>query len=230
MSIEAEIFKKATADFAKVEAYGFKKQSDGYRLEKTFMDESFRADIHIDANGKVSGSVYDVAADDEYTLFRVDGMTSGFAGEVRKNYEQILETVKAECFCVLPFLTAQANRLSAEIKNKYGDDPQFMFKRLPSFGVFKNPQTNKWYAMIMNAKTDNADKAKGEEIEILHIKLTDKKTEILSPREGLNPSFNKHWRSIVLDGILSDDEIMEFIDKSHTFTVKKVKKSASETL
>lgn len=40
----------------------------------------------------------------------------------------------------------------------------------------------------------------------------------------------KHWNTIALDGIISDDEILAFIDHSYNLVVKTLKKSDREML
>lgn len=222
MSIESEIFKKAVVDFAKLEAYGFEKQSDGYIIQKIFKDGDFRADVFIDKRGNVSGKVYEIATDEEFLPLRVENM-EGFAGEVRFAYQQILEDIKDKCFICLPFITAQSNRLATLIKNKYGDNPQFLFKKQPGFGVFKNPDNNKWYGMIINTKAEKLNKNISGETEIIHVKLTEEKVQTLLKRQGFYPSFKKNWICIALDDTLRDDEIMTFIDESHAFTIKPTK-------
>ena len=222
MSIESEIFKKAVVDFAKLEAYGFEKQADGYTLQKIFKNGDFRADVSVDKQGNVSGKVYEIATDEEFLPLRVENM-GGFAGEVRFAYQQILEDIKYKCFICLPFITAQSNRLATLIKNKYGDNPQFLFKKQPGYGVFKNPDNNKWYGMIMNTKAEKLDKNISGETEIIHVKLTEEKVQTLLPRQGFYPSFKKNWICIALDDTLKDDEIMTFIDESHAFTIKPTK-------
>ena len=48
MSIESEVFKKYIPNNKKLIKYGFKECDKEYKLSKTFMNNTFRADIVID--------------------------------------------------------------------------------------------------------------------------------------------------------------------------------------
>lgn len=47
------------------------------------------------------------------------------------------------------FVKAQADRIKDEIKARYGDEPDFPFKKFPDYAVFRNPQNRKWYGLLM---------------------------------------------------------------------------------
>ena len=47
MSIESEVFKKYILNNKKLIKYGFKKSNNEYKFSKTFMNNTFRADIII---------------------------------------------------------------------------------------------------------------------------------------------------------------------------------------
>ena len=68
MSIESEVFKKLKLNKGKLISFGFKKEENRYTYSEKFMDGTFRADIYISENGEVTGKVYDLEIDDEYTL------------------------------------------------------------------------------------------------------------------------------------------------------------------
>ena len=71
-----------------------------------------------------------------------------FSEEVRSEYENILEDIKAHCCHINYFIHPQANRMAAEIYEKYGDEPIFPWDDF-SGGVFKNPTNGKWYAIVI---------------------------------------------------------------------------------
>ena len=53
MIIEDEVFKKYKLKKDKLISYGFKKEDELYKYSKTFMNDNFKAEICIDANGNV---------------------------------------------------------------------------------------------------------------------------------------------------------------------------------
>ena len=222
MTIEENIFKRAEINTNALAGYGFRQAKGFWIFERPFMNGDFKAVIRIDSAGRISGTVYEIATEDEYLPLRVESM-DGFAAEVRDEYEKILVDIKEHCCQINPFMCAQSNRLTLLIKEKYGDDPKFLFKRQPGYGVFKNPQTNKWYGMIMNIRAGKLDKNQQGETEIIHLKLTEEKVQTLLKQKGFYPSFKKNWISILLDDTVLDKTLLDLLDESHRFTIKKQK-------
>lgn len=98
MSIEEKVFNKSHVDFEKLEEYGFKKIKDNYTFSKTFMDNDFKAVIFIDKTGKVSGKIYDMQLNEEYTSFKIDISEGNFVSFIRENYENILNDIRKKVF------------------------------------------------------------------------------------------------------------------------------------
>ena len=225
MSIEDNIFKRAIIDFGKLSKYGFIKSEGRWVYTKLFMSDDFKAVIYISLKGKVSGMVYEVATDDEYLPLRVEDM-EGFAGEVRSEYKKILEDIKAKCCYVNYFIHPQANRLTKAIYDTYGDEPVFPWDKFNGHGVFKNPDSEKWYALILSIDKSKLDKKLFGEIEVVNIKLDEDKIQRLLKQKGFYPAYHmnkKSWITIVLDDTVNDDVLFHLLDESHNFSVGKHK-------
>jgi len=226
MTIEANIFKRAMVDFRKLADYGFTKSENKWVYAQYFMNGAFKAVVTIDSQKKISGTVYEVATADEFLPLRVENM-DGFAGEVRSEYKKILADIRAHCCLVNYFVYPQANRLAQFIYDKYGDGPTFPWDTFDGYGVFKNPDSAKWYALIMNIKKNKLDKKLLGEIEIVNIKLNEDKITELLKRNGFYPAYHmnkKNWITIVLDDTITDELLFDLLEESHAFTVKKRKK------
>lgn len=223
MSIETDIFGQAKVDFAKLEKYGFIKHDRTWRYESLFMDGAFKAVVYVDATGAFSGNVYEVEADDIYLPLRVNSM-EGFAFEVRKGYEQILQDILLHCCDVYCFSGVQANRICENIAKIYGDNPIFPWDKYSDYGVFKNPNNGKWYALVMNIDYKKIDAGKKGKVEVMNLKLNSEKILDLIQHEGFYPAYHmnkKSWITVLLNDTLSDDVIMGLLDESHAYTVKK---------
>lgn len=73
----------------------------------------------------------------------------------------------------------------------------------------------------MNIDKSKIDKASAGEVEVINIKLDEKEIPILLNKKGFYPSYHmnkKNWITIILDDTLSDDEIMKYINISHSYT------------
>lgn len=139
MNIEEEIFKRTRLNIDALIPYGFVKNKNVYEYSKIFMN-SFRADIVIDEQGKVTGKVNDLNTDDEYINFRIENQVGKFVSSVREEYKNILKDIKEHCFGNLYFITEQANRIAERIVETYHNEPEFPWEKFKGYGVFKNPK------------------------------------------------------------------------------------------
>ncbi len=225
MTIEKNIFKRYVPDFKKLKDYGFKKVDNRFMLEKLFKDNLFKAVISINSNGNISGIVYDLENNDEFLPLRVENNKGKFVGEVRAEYENLLEDIRDNCFSKKYYIFPQSNRITNLIIKKYGNVPEFLWKTTPGTGVFRNPETKKWYLAILDIDRSKIQKNKKGLVEIALIKLSSENVEKRLKQEHIYPGWHmnkKYWITVILDESLSDNEIMELIEESHSFTVKKL--------
>lgn len=218
MNIEKEIFKKSHVLLNKLQNNGFKKDNDIYTLEKNFLNDDFKAIITIDRNGNISGKVIDLQLKEEYTNIRTE-MKGKFVNKVREEYQKILLEIKNNCFETNYFISKQANRITKYIKNKYSNDPEFLWDKFNGYGVFRNTN-NKWYGIIMNIDYSKLDNKTGE-IEIIDVKLKEEQVNKLLKQKGFYKAYhmnNKNWISIILNDTLKDEDIEKLIDESYKIT------------
>ena len=149
MDIENEIFKRTNINFKLLEKYGFKKENEIYIIEKNFLNDEFKAVITIDNKGIITGKVIDLQINEEYTNIRTN-MNGEFVSSVREAYKDILIDIRKHCFERNYYISNQANRVNKYIKEKYNNEPEFLWEKFPGYGVYRNINNNKWYAIIMN--------------------------------------------------------------------------------
>lgn len=221
MNIEKEIFTKAQVNFKKLEEYGFKKEDNRFIFSKNFMDNQFKAVILVDNDGKVSGKVYDLEMDEEYTNICLKTGEGNFVSTVRENYQNILKEIRENCFQTNFFCFKQANRITQYIIEKYQDQPEFLWEKYPGYGVFRNPNNRKWYAIIMNIDKSKIDQENKGEVEIINLKIEESQIPILLKQPSFYPAYHmnkKNWLTIVLDDTIPDKKIIDYITESHNYT------------
>ena len=216
LNIENEIFKRTSVNYNNLEKYGFKKESNTYIYEKNFFDNEFKAIIRVNNKGLISGKVIDLQVDEEYTNIRTE-MTGEFVNKVRESYKDILIDIRNHCFETNFFISEQANRINKYIKEKYSNDPEFLWDKFPGYGVYRNEKNNKWYGIIMNLDLSKLDDGTGE-VEIINVKLNESKIQKLLKQKGFYKAYHMSkidWISIVLNDTLKDEEIISLIDDSY---------------
>lgn len=160
MKLEQDIFKRTSVIFDQLEPYGFHREENGYSYEVTFMNDAFQAVIMIDLKGNITGKVYELETEEEYTNIYVITQTGAFVSKVRTAYEQILIDIRNHCFEKNYFISPQANRITKWIETTYHDEPEFLWKKYPGYGIFRNQKNGKWYGAIMNIDFSKLDSKK----------------------------------------------------------------------
>lgn len=217
MTIEEEIFRKRKVKKDALISYGFKKEGSFYIYSKEFMNHSFKAEIKVDEASVVTGKVYDLDMEEEYTNFRLDDVVGDFVNTVKEEYQNILRDIAVRCFTEEDFMFEQSNRISMKIKEKYHVHPEFLWEKFPDYGVFRNEKSDKWFAIIMKLDKSKVIKEEVGLVEVLNVKLDDKVEEYIQ-RKGIYPAYHsskKNWVSIILDDTLIDDEVMRLISISY---------------
>ena len=216
MNIENEIFKRTNVNFNQLEKYGFKKEKDFNIFEKKFLNNEFKAIVNVYNNGLINGKVIDLQTDEEYTNIRTE-MTGEFVNNVRESYRNILIDIRKYCFETNYFISKQANRINKYIKEKYNNEPEFLWKKFPGYGVYRNENNNKWYGIIMNLDLSKLDNGSGE-VEIINVKLDEERVQRLLKENGFYKAYHMSktdWISIILDDTLKDEEIIPLLDESY---------------
>ena len=207
MSIESNIFKRYVPNWDKCKN----------KYEKLFLNDSFKAVVNINEYGEVNGTVFDLENDDEYLPMRIENNEGSFTAIVKEEYEKFLIEIRDKYFIKNYFIYPQSNRITQLIIKKYGNKPEFLWEKFDGSGIFRNPESKKWYAGILDVEGGKIKKGKSGIIEVLDIKLSPNEIQKLLLQPNFYPAYHmnkKNWITIILDESLSDKEIMELIEKS----------------
>ena len=226
MEIEKNLFASYKVILDQLKPYGFDAFDDVYGYSVSFHQGEFAALITIDEHGHLSGKVIEKAFGEEYAPLKSDAFYGGFVGEIREEYKAILLDIRDKCFKKRLFISDQANRIAALIKQRYGEEPDHPFKdsTYESYGVFRYAGNAKWYGILMNIPYEKIGGPKGENVDVLNVRIDEAKREDILKDKAIIPAYHmnkKKWVSLILDETLSDEEVMSFIDDSRNFMMKK---------
>lgn len=220
MTIEENVFKRREIDFNKLIDYGFILEDNVYKYTKSFMD-NFKAVIIVDKNGNVSGKVYDLSLNEEYSTFRIQNQAGVFVNKVNNEYIKLLEDIKNKISKAKYFINDQSNRISSYIIDNYNTVLEFPWDKFPGYGVFKNKKNNKWFSLIFNININKLDKNKSGEIEGINLKIDSKKISELLELESFYPAYHmnkKYWITVILNDTVTDEELFSLIEESYNYT------------
>lgn len=218
MSIESELFSKYLINKAALTAYGFKPEGEKSVLRRLLPED--RLEIVLEYDGEINGRVEDLESGEEYVNFRFRNAV-GYSAEIRQKFEDLLFDVREKCSTERYFKGEQTRKVCDYILTYYGVKPEFLWKKFPSFAAFREKESKKWFALIGSVPRNKIDSSSTEhtEIEVLNVKEPPDKVNYLLGKQGYYPAYHmnkKSWVTLILDGSLTDDEVIERIVESRS--------------
>lgn len=217
------IFQRKTANFEKLAAYGFSKETDGYSYTAVLSGNGFLMTVRITEQGDVRAVVTDPAFGEPYTLHLVDGALGSFVGGVRAEYERVLTDIAERCFEVDVFKSELSKKAIAYIRDTYGDALEYLWQKFPDNAVVRRKDNRKWYAVLLTVSRRRLGFDSDERVEIIDLRMPPEEIEKQVDGVRLLPGYHmnkKHWVTVCLDGSVSFAEICRKIDESYRLAKK----------
>ena len=216
-----EILKSYQFNQEKARAYGFVKNGEVWTYSCQILQGDFIMTVSITVDN-VSFQVFDQEMGDLYPQVHMESMTGSFVASVRKACLEILYQIRKACFDVQDFICPQTKRIMAQIQEKYGNQLEYLWEKSPNTAVLRHEGNKKWYAVLMKISWDKLEKVREGQVEAVNLKH-DQVADLLS-KKGIYPAFHmnkRYWISVALDDTLSDEEVLELIERSWNLTIKK---------
>lgn len=216
-----EIFKSYQFNHEKAKAFGFVENRGVWNYSSQILQGDFVMIVSITADN-VSFQVFDQETGDLYPQVHMESMRGSFVASVREACLEILYQIRKACFEVQDFICPQTKRIMAQVQEKYGNQLEYLWEKSPDTAVLRHEGNKKWYAVLMKISWDKLDKGKEGLVEAVNLKH-DCVTDLLTQR-GIYPAFHmnkRYWISVAFDDTLSDEIVLELIEKSWNLTSKK---------
>lgn len=216
-----EIFKSYQFNQEKARAYGFVESSGVWTHSFTIFQGDFVMTVSITTDN-VSFQVFDRETGDLYPQVHMESMTGSFVASVREACLEILYQIRKTCFDVQDYICPQTKRIMVEVQEKYGNQLEYLWEKSPDTAVLRHEGNQKWYAVLMKISWDKLEKDRKGLVEAINLKH-DQVADLLS-QKGIYPAYHmnkRYWISVALDDTLSDEEVLELIEKSWSLTSKK---------
>ena len=111
------------------------------------------------------------------------------------------------------------------VKRKYGVEPDYPLPTAPTFSVLRHKDNRKWFAIIMDVPRERLGLDGSDRVDILNVKLSDPMlADFLAQQPGYFRGYHisrGNWLSILLDGTVPMEEIVQWIDESFIVTASK---------
>ena len=216
-----EIFKSYQLNQEKAYDYGFVENGGVWTYSCQILQGDFVMTVSV-VDGNLSFQVFDQETGDLYPQVHMESMTGSFVASVREACLEILYQIRKACFEVQDFICPQTKRIMAQIQEKYGNQLEYLWEKSPDTAVLRHEGNQKWYAVLMKISWEKLEKGREGQVEAVNLKH-DQVADLLL-NKGIYPAFHmnkRYWISVALDDALSDEEVLELIEKSWNLTTKK---------
>lgn len=216
-----EIFKAYQFNSKKAKEYGFVENQGVWTYSLTILQGDFLMIVTVEG-GVLGFQVYDQETGDLYPQVHMESMRGTFVGTVREACLEVLYEIRKSCFDVQDFIYPQTKRILTRVQEKYENQLEYLWEKSPDTAILRHENNQKWYAVLMKISWDKLEKGREGLVEAVNLKH-DQVSDLLV-KKGIYPAFHmnkRYWISVPLDDSLSDEEMLELIEKSWNLTLKK---------
>lgn len=109
-------------------------------------------------------------------------------------------------------------------KQHHGTEPEALWARYPGHVVLRHAENAKWYAIMMNISRSTLGLEGMGMVDILNVKCDPLLAGTLRSQSGILPAYHMNkekWLTIVLDGSVPREEILDLLEMSFCLTAPR---------
>ena len=137
-----DLIKDKKIDLKRLEKFGFKLINKSYCYHTSLLKNQFKMSVKISLDNSIFTEIIDTETNEPYVLYLIENR-SGYSEKVYKVYSQILEKIQKECFEDEIFKSDYTKEVVDYVKNKYGDELEFLWEKSPKNAVIRRKSSNK---------------------------------------------------------------------------------------
>ena len=202
--------------------FGFVNCEFGYEYEKEILKNQFTLKLFINDKNEMFSQLTDNDTGDEYVLHLMENASGQFVGDIKNEYESVINSVILSCFERDVFRSEQAKQIISYAKNKYAAECEFLWAKFPKNAVLRRADTNKWFALLGVLDYSKLNIDKDGKTEILNLRIPKEEVENTVDSRSFFPAYHmnkKSWYTICLDGSIKTQEILSRLDKSYSLAL-----------
>lgn len=216
-----EKLKHRKVNYTRLQEYGFNKSENTYTYKKQIYDNQFEVNIVISNKEKYS-KVIDIENETEFFLVDVEESTGQFVGQIRQEYESIIEDIISKCTTKEVFKSNQAKEVIEYVRNKYKDELEYLWEKFDNNAIWRNKQNSKWYGVLLTIPKSKLGLQSDNIVEIIDLRYQREELEKTVDNKTIFPGYHmnkKSWITIKLDNSLDTKSIFELIDNSYKLSI-----------
>ncbi len=212
-----DIFKFKAPNFEKLRRYGFAEESGEFVFRTQIFEGQFLMTVRVLRDGAVKTELLDTLTEEPYTLHLVESAEGEFVVRVRKEYGAILQPVAEKCFDTEVFKSSVTKALIARVREKYGDEPEYLWEKFPDNAIWRRKDNGKWYGAVLTVARKKLGLSGEGNVEILDMRADPAEIELLVDNVKIFGGWHmnkRHWIALPLDGSVEIEEIENFLEES----------------
>ena len=122
---------------------------------------------------------------------------------------------------------SQRRRITEYIRDRYGAEPEYLWKKYPNYAVFRQFASKKWFAIVMDIPWNKLGLEGDGNADIMDVKCGPLMVGSLLAQDGFLPAYHmskSSWISILLDETVLDELIYPLLELSYDSVAPKLKK------
>lgn len=201
--------------------YGFKKEKEKYIYKTKIQNDEFEVNLIISDKGSYA-KIIELENETEFFLVDVETSNGQFVGQLRHDYDGIIEDIVMKCTSKEVFRSKQAKEVINYIEEKYGDKLEFLWEKFDNNAIWRNKQNHKWYGILLTLSERKLEIASDKIVEAINLRYQKEKIEDILDNKKIFPGYHmnkKSWITIKLDDTLNTKEIFNLIDNSYHLSI-----------
>lgn len=203
--------------------FGCVRVENGFTYRAKLLNGRYRMEFEIHADGSVSVAVCGAAGEEEIPHPAPERADRLQERALRREYEEELWHVAECCFEPDFFKEDPAGRLVAHVREAYGDELEFLWRKSPGSAVVRRKDTEKWYAVFLAVPRLKLGGSSGERVEVLNLRVRPGELDGLLDHRSRFPAYHmnkKNWVSLCLDGTVPFEELAARLETSRRLAGK----------
>lgn len=116
----------------------------------------------------------------------------------------------------------QGHKIINYVWNKYVDELEFLWQNTPENAIVRHKKNRKWYAVFLEVQKNKLGLDSDENVMIINLRFDKGEAgEFAASNELIYPGYHmnkRNWITIILDGSMPIDQILELLDHSYEIT------------
>ncbi|GHP14438.1 hypothetical protein YK48G_18630 [Lentilactobacillus fungorum] len=116
----------------------------------------------------------------------------------------------------------EREEIFAYVNQKYHSQPEYLWKKYPSYAVLRHQDNRKWYGLVMEVARKNLALGESGSEDVMDIKMMPDEIDALQKMNGFLPAYHMNkdnWLSVRISQVPTSEN-HQLIDASYQLTNK----------